>query len=362
MKNIFLLLCLIFFLSLSIQQCAFRGSEWIVYEKVLIDRPFAKVDKSKTKGQISQNQSHIILASPSGRTKKVLKKDFGLCFPRLSPDRKWVSFISNSLFYSVDEYGQTWPAFHEDIHLMDRHGKNERSLTDDLSGRCETPSWSPDGKYLVFVFQPKKNREAFRHTGEILLCLINVETKELQKIGMGGQIVFSPVFSPDGSKILYLNHIPQFVTRGGHTTQVGGGQNQKIEIWSMDRDGKNKKQLTQGELDQSPSFLPDGSKIIFVRRSYKDQGPYWGEAPVMSVYIMNSDGTAVQKVIEDGEYPRFSPDGEKIIFTRFSRSLPIAKSEKGEILVADADGRKIRKIVRQSLFEGRTRFYAPDWR
>jgi PKD repeat protein len=57
----------------------------------------------------------------------------------------------------------------------------------------------------------------------------------------------SPVFSPDGSKIVFVSDITG-----------------NIEIWIMDADGKNKEQLTAGlGSNSNPVWNPDGTKIAF---------------------------------------------------------------------------------------------------
>src|SRR4051794_23192754 len=62
------------------------------------------------------------------------------------------------------------------------------------------------------------------------------------------------------------------------------------DIWTMDSDGSNKRQLTSGaDWESYPSWSPDGSKIAFSEGN--------------KVLVMNADGTG-KKAIFYGDHPR----------------------------------------------------------
>jgi Tol biopolymer transport system component len=58
---------------------------------------------------------------------------------------------------------------------------------------------------------------------------------------------FSPVVSPDGRHIVF----------------VSDRKDGRHNIWRMDADGANPKQLTNGNYDRNPSFSPDGKWIVY---------------------------------------------------------------------------------------------------
>ena len=106
----------------------------------------------------------------------------------------------------------------------------------------------------------------------------------------------SPSFSPDGRRIVFVQH-------------TGGA----ADIFVMNADGSNQVNLTNtpGYSEASPAFSPDGRTIVFNTET---------EQPVVELFRMNADGsgrvqltdTAVAKEAEAD----FSPDGRRIVFER----------------------------------------------
>ena len=80
------------------------------------------------------------------------------------------------------------------------------------------------------------------------------------------------------------------------------------EIWVMDDDGQNQKKITKDSgRDLSPSWSPDGARIVFA----SNRGEHWEH-----IYIMNSDGKDAQKLTAGVRdlTPSWSPDGQWIAF------------------------------------------------
>jgi Tol biopolymer transport system component len=111
-----------------------------------------------------------------------------------------------------------------------------------------------------------------------------------------------PAWSADGQKIAYTH----WVTSDGSQTQV----------WVMNADGSGKVQLTTGNQDCDPAFLPDG-RVVFVRLKVAtfcdlDEG---GE-----IWIRDLDGSEHRLTLPPSNFfdtnPTSSPNGATIAFSR----------------------------------------------
>jgi len=116
----------------------------------------------------------------------------------------------------------------------------------------------------------------------------------------------SPIWSPDGSKLLYIK---------------GDVKQNKARIWMCDADGGNQTMISSGSgefNDVDASWSLDGKKIIFAsnRSILKDKHNY-------DIYIMDAEGGNVVQLTTNGSHddkPVFAPDG-KTVFFRSNRGL-----------------------------------------
>ena len=103
-----------------------------------------------------------------------------------------------------------------------------------------------------------------------------------------------------------------------------------LEIFVMDRDGANLRQVTKlGGANFAPSWHPDGRRLIFASNIHDPKQRNF------DVYLINVDGTGLERVTFNDTFdgfPMFSPDGKRIVFA----SNRNAKSE-GETNVFIAD-------------------------
>ncbi len=149
---------------------------------------------------------------------------------------------------------------------------------------------------------------------------------------------YFPSFSPNGKKILFVS--------------FWEGNKQ---IYTMNPDGTDPKKLTKsGEDDDWPVWSPDGKKVLFIRTpSSKDTSPQ------SHIYVMDNDGTDTKKITDKGGrylFLSWSPDGKKIGFVSIGTST---STQNTDIFFVDADGSNLKKI-----FDGKTDSYhawSPDW-
>lgn len=86
----------------------------------------------------------------------------------------------------------------------------------------------------------------------------------------------------------------------------------KLEIWVMNADGSNKRQVTQlGCASFAPFIHPDGKRLAFCS-NYGD--PTGRE---FDIFLINLDGTGLQRVTHTKDFdgfPMFSRDGKRLLF------------------------------------------------
>jgi TolB protein len=118
------------------------------------------------------------------------------------------------------------------IYTTEADGTNDQRMTDE--GYAVSPSWSPNGQFLVFSW--------FRHYGPGApgaqdLYIMDIASKQwVQLTHDGGRNDF-PCWSPDGRHIIF------------QSSRSGGEQ-----IWTMLADGSNQKQLTFTGSNSQPNW------------------------------------------------------------------------------------------------------------
>jgi len=163
------------------------------------------------------------------------------------------------------------------------------------SGDNYYPAWSADGKRIAFTSTRSGTPELWVMDG------LGRAQKRITAPSPGGGFV--PSWSPDGKHIAF----------SAITMDVLGPAHPHPEIWVVDADGADPRQLTHTLPGSSnaPSWSPDGSRIAFA----SDRGG------VPEVYSMRPDGTDVRQltgptppIYPSGNVPVWSPDGSRLAF------------------------------------------------
>ena len=109
------------------------------------------------------------------------------------------------------------------------------------------------------------------------------------------------------------------------------------DLWMMNADGSEKKQLTNSTtVDWCPRFSPDGKTIIFTR----SKGGWTPENDAnypekWDLWTINADGSDEKKVAENATWGTFRPDGKSIVFSRGANVYQKNLSSGEETLLLD---------------------------
>ena len=201
-----------------------------------------------------------------------------------------------------------------EIYVMDADGRNQQRLTENRHIDSQ-PSWSPDGKRIVFVSD--RDGHVMHGIPTYEIYVMDADGGNPQNLTNNPDRDSQPSWSPDGKRIVFASD---------RDTDRDAPHN--YEIYVMDADGGNQQRLTENRKnDWQPSWSPDGKRIAF----YSDRK---GDLENYEIYVMDADGGNQQRLTEnrvnDG-IPSWSPDSKRIAF--YSN-----RDGNTEIYVMDADG------------------------
>ncbi|MEZ5471480.1 MAG: Tol-Pal system beta propeller repeat protein TolB [Marinicella sp.] len=190
-----------------------------------------------------------------------------LLSPSWSPDGKKIAYVSFENGNSA-------------IYIQDL-STGARTLMTNFQGINGAPKFSPDGRKLAITLSKSGNAEIYT---------IDVFNKSLNQITNHWAIDTEPEWSPDGGSLFFTSD------RGG-----------KPQIYEIDLIGKKAKRITfEGDYNARPSISPDGKYIAMVH----------GNQNVYKIALFHRPSNTLQ-IVSDGrldETPSFAPNGAMVLY------------------------------------------------
>jgi dipeptidyl aminopeptidase/acylaminoacyl peptidase len=186
------------------------------------------------------------------------------------------------------------------LYLVGASGQHPRRLT--ACGDCQGVSWSPDGSQIAVVRVMGRLAPAASN-----VWVVNAKTGAMRQITqcrVGGcaDFEFMPQlqWSPNAGEVLF----------------VGRRTGNLVSLDTIRPDGSHPTTPTTitkitfpeegGCCDAAypdPQWSPDGRDIAFDEHN--------------GIYIINADGTGVRRLVANGAYPAWSPNGSRLVYATF---------------------------------------------
>ena len=204
--------------------------------------------------------------------------------------------------------GYVWAIYPDyEIYTATPDGKDIKNLTNSPGYDAEA-TISPNGKKIVFTSE---------RDGDLELYSMDIDGKNVKRLTNEPGYDGGAFFSPDNKMIVY---------RGSHPTDPKLIERDKqflkqhmivpltFEVWVMNADGSNKRQVTHlNAASFAPFFTPDGKRIIFCTNYFATDA----KKRNFDLALINIDGTGLERVTYNESFdgfPMFSPNGKKLAF------------------------------------------------
>lgn len=304
----------------------------------------------------NEKETALILADADGKNeRKLAVRPFGEGFqnPSFSPDGK---FISSAVYSKKPEKPM-------EIILVNAENGEQKSLTPRNWTWIGQTAWLKDGSGIAFVAFSKETPNL---TDEVWFVSVTDGKARLLENGING--VFGVSLTDDANSLVTVksNKITSFavspledlsktttlLTKNGDESLLPLGadwttdnkivystiNNGNADIWIMNSDGTEQKQLTSDtNADSSPKISADGKSIYFLSN----------RSGLMSVWRMNTDGTNPQKITDNQDVfsLELAPDGKEIFYTARAENIYVQKLWK-----ISADGKDAKQLTEKVVF------------
>ena len=267
-----------------------------IYEQITGTRGAFNTRIAYVRAQKDAARQYVLqVADTDGyNAQNVLESNEPIMSPSWSPDGKSLAYVS---------FENKRPEI-----FIQQLATARRTKISGFRGLNSAPSWSPDGKHLALVLSKDGSPDIYT---------LNTSTKRLKRLTKHRSIDTEPVWDVDGKSIIF-------------TSDRSGAP----QLYQISAEGGKARRLTfEGRYNAAAAISPDGKFIAMV---HSDRGQY------KIAQLERETGTLT--VLTDGsldESPSFSPNGRMLLFAS-------TRDSNGLLFVVSIDGRSKHKLSDQA--------------
>ena len=232
------------------------------------------------------------------------------------------------------------PTLFGDLVVVNADGSNPITIERDAKG-MSPPAWSPDGRWIMYSY-------LVGDVDQIFIAAADGSSPP-RRVGDPDTINWAPLFSPDGTRILYFvdkDRVKVMNTDGsddrtlnssafsevhsatwhpdGQQVVVSAGTTGMFDLWILSIDGPERHLGVPDRAEVGPSWSPDGSRLVYLTTT---------EGTSYTLMLADPDGTnerALPGVFSDFN-PSWSPDGSRVAVVNDLGSV-------ARVVLVDPDG------------------------
>lgn len=213
----------------------------------------------------------VMSDADGGRPQVLLSSQEPIMSPTWSPDASRIAYVS---------FESTRPR----IYMQDLSTGNREMITD-FPGQNSAPAFSPDGTRMAMVLSKDGDPEIY---------VMDLRTRELTRVTTHYQIDTEPSWTPDGRAIVFTSE------RGGS----GRPQIYQVELAT----GAVERLTFDGSYNSAATMLEDGHNLVLVHR-YDTYDDY-------HIALMNLDRGTIRELTQTqlDESPSIAPNASMVIY------------------------------------------------
>ena len=219
-----------------------------------------------------QTTYHLYIADADGANPRLMLRTTEPIFsPSWSPDGQHLAYVT----YDNTKRGKRMAVYIQHI----RSGRRTRVSA--KRGLNAAPAWAPDGRRLALTLSQDGNPEIY---------IVHLYNRALARLTYHPAIDTEPEWSPDGKSLLFTSD------RSGNP-----------QIYRMSSKGGKAKRLTfKGNYNARPRLSPDGRKLALLHQHGNDY----------RIAVLNLDNGQLNILSQTtlDESPSFAPNGSMIIY------------------------------------------------